>query len=101
MKKTYNEYLELIKSEKEILLAYLKAKFPLFNNSNIFYRDIQFGIRSFLEMKNYKVTYKQSEDLANEFAQMLVNDSVLERVNEQAWKVKKPEFAATAPGDPF
>lgn len=101
MKTSYNDYLELLKSDKETLLKFLKARFPLFHNSNFFFRDLQYGIKSYLEKKNYKVTYKQSEDLAKEMASLFEKESLFIMVNSQAWRINNPEFIAAAPGDPF
>lgn len=101
MKKNYKEYLELLTSDKSMLLNYLKARFPLFNNSNFFFRDLQYGIKSFLEMKDFKVTYKQAEDLAVAISTMLEKESIFIKINNETWKVNFPEFAAAAPGDPF
>lgn len=40
-----------LKNESQVFLNYLKAKFPIFHNSNLFYRDFQYGVKSFLEKK--------------------------------------------------
>jgi hypothetical protein len=47
-KKDFLNNLELLKQEEESLLGFLKAKYPMFHNSNFFYRDLQYGVRSFI-----------------------------------------------------
>ena len=94
-------YLELLKSENEKLLRFLKAKFPMFHNSNFFYRDLQYGIRSFMEVKDIKVTYDQAGVLANAVSNNLVDQGIFVKINNQSWKVNYPEFATTTPGDPL
>lgn len=101
MKNKYSKYVELIISEEKSLLNFLKAKFPVFNNSNFFFRDLQYGIRSFLEKKNIKISYQEAEFLATEFGKHLENQGLFERVNPQGWNVRIPEFVTIKPGDPF
>jgi hypothetical protein len=93
--------LELLKSENDKLLGFLKAKFPLFHNSNFFYRDLQYGIRSFLEKKEIKITYSQAGQLADSISNELVEKGILIKINNQSWKINYPEFATKQPGDPF
>ena len=101
MSKNNSQVLNTLKNNDEILLKFLKAKFPVFHNSNIFFRDFQYGIRSFLEKKDIIVTYKESENLANDIADHFTGKGIFQRVNNQGWKVNYPEFAAVEAGDPF
>ena len=64
MSDKFQSYLQLLKNNDSELLNYLKAKFPVFHNSNFFFRDFQYGIRSFLEKKEIKASYQLSEKLA-------------------------------------
>jgi hypothetical protein len=93
--------LQLLKSNETELLNYLRAKFPIFHNSNFFFRDFQYGIRSFLEKKEIKASYQMAEKLANEMANHFESQNIFIRVNRQGWKINLPEFATTEPGDPF
>jgi F0F1-type ATP synthase beta subunit len=45
----------------------MKEKYPFFNNSNLFLRDIQYGVKHFFEMKNIKLAYKRVEDIIKGF----------------------------------
>ncbi len=100
-KKDFEKTLELLKKEEESLLRFLKAKFPLFHNSNFFYRDFQYGILSFLEKKDITVTYKDADDLTKEMAEYFEKKGIFTKVNDIGWKVNYPEFATQEPGDPF
>ena len=93
--------LKLLKSNEVELLNYLKAKFPVFHNSNFFFRDFQYGIRSFLDKKDIKVSYQDAEKLAEEIAKHYETQNLFIKVNHQAWKINKSEFATAEPGDPF
>jgi hypothetical protein len=96
-----SQVLNTLKNNDEILLRFLKAKFPVFHNSNFFFRDLQYGVRSFLEKKDIIVTYKESENLANDIAEHFTGKGIFQRVNNQGWKVNYPEFATVEAGDPF
>jgi hypothetical protein len=99
--KKINKYLELLKSENEKLLKFLKAKFPMFHNSNFFFRDLQYGIRSFLEKKDIDVSYHQAGMLAAEVSNELVDKGIFVKINDQSWKLNYPEFTTKTPGDPL
>ncbi len=101
MSKNNTQNLNMLKNNDEILLKFLKAKFPVFHNSNFFFRDLQYGIRSFMEKKDIFITYKESEKLANDIAEHFASKGIFLRVNNQGWKVNYPEFAAVEAGDPF
>ena len=101
MAEKYQSNLELLKNNEMELLNYLRAKFPVFHNSNFFFRDFQYGIRSFLEKKEIKCSYELAEKLAIEMARHLEDENIFIKVNNQGWKVNYPEFATTEPGDPF
>ena len=93
--------LQLLKNNEMELLNYLKAKFPIFHNSNFFFRDFQYGIRSFLEKKEMKVSYQMAEKLAEEMAKHYEDKNLFVKVNHQGWKINIPDFVTAEPGDPF
>lgn len=97
----HQQNLELLKNNDEELLNYLKAKFPVFHNSNFFFRDFQYGIRSFLEKKEIKASYQMAEKLAKEMAKYYQEKNLFVKINDQTWKVNKTEFVTAEPGDPF
>ena len=101
MNKKTSKYLDLLNMNEEILLNFLRAKFPIFHNSNFFFRDLQYGIKNFLEKKDIFVSYKQADELAIEIAKHFENKQIFTKINEKAWTVKYPEFVTTEPGDPF
>ncbi|AFH49343.1 Hypothetical protein IALB_1635 [Ignavibacterium album JCM 16511] len=97
IQKLYNELV----SDIHILLEFLRAKFPVFHNSNFFFRDLQFGIKSFFEKKNIKLSYSESENLAKQIAEYLKEEGIFIETSSQSWKVNFPEFETSKPGDPF
>ena len=101
MKENTTEYLAILKNDNVVFLNYLKARFPLFHNSNFFFRDMQYGIKQFFEMKSLDITYADSEKLAVEFGAYLETKGILVRVNDQGWKLNYTDFVTAKPGDPL
>ena len=100
-KKDFSNNLELLKREKESLLGFLKAKYPMFHNSNFFYRDLQYGVRSFMEKKGIDITYAEAAELADAICIEFENKRIFIRMSKTGWKINYPEFATTEPGDPL
>ena len=101
MNKKLNKYFELLKNDETIFLNFLKAKFPVFHNSNFFYRDFQFGIRKFFEKKGIRLSYSEAEELANKLSHHFQNQGFFIPVNTGTWRLNYPEFVTKEPGDPF
>lgn len=100
-KKDFSNHLGLIRQEEESLLGFLKAKYPMFHNSNFFYRDLQYGIRSFMEKKGIDISYAEAADLADAISKDYESKGIFVRMNKTGWKINYPEFTTTEPGDPF
>ncbi len=90
-----------LKNENQIFLNYLKAKFPIFHNSNFFFRDFQYGLKSFLEKKGTTLTDNNLAGLAVQFSEYFETQGIFIRTSTQGWKVNYPEFVTAKPGDPF
>ncbi len=90
-----------IKSDMEVFINYLKAKYPFFHNSNFFFRDLQYGVRSFLEKKEIDITYKEAEAIANKIGEYLESTNAFIRVNSRGWRINMPGHVTAVPGDPF
>lgn len=82
------------------LINYLKSRYPLYHRSNVFYRDIQYGIRHFLENKKIKVSYTESELLANEIINLLEGENTLLRVGKMSWALNYPSFMTSTTQTP-
>ncbi len=95
------KYIDLIKSDDQLFLKYLKARYPFFHNSNFFFRDLQFGIQKYLEKKGIKITNAEAEVLARSIGKYLEEKQIFVRVNLSGWRLNYPDFVTTAPGDPL
>ncbi|HCY77379.1 MAG TPA: hypothetical protein DHV28_15790 [Ignavibacteriales bacterium] len=90
-----------LKNENQIFLSYLRAKFPVFHNSNLFSRDFQYGLKSFLEKKGIILNDPILIKLAKELSGFYETQGIFLRTSNQGWKLNYPEFVTTKPGDPF
>ncbi|MFO7446157.1 MAG: hypothetical protein R6W90_07300 [Ignavibacteriaceae bacterium] len=95
------KHIELLKTNHQVFLNYLKAKFPLFHNSNFFFRDFQYGLKRFLEKKDILVSYAEAEKIAVKLGEYFENEGIFVPVNKLGWKLNYPEFVTTQPGDPL
>ena len=51
--------LQELLDNKEIFFRYIAERFPVHTGSNVFLRDIQYGIKLFFENKKIKLKYSQ------------------------------------------
>jgi hypothetical protein len=88
MEKKFNTIL----SNQDALLAFLKSKFKLYHQSNIFFRDLHYGVWELLEQHGISLTYGKSEDLAREVIASLEEKKILRRLDGQTWLLNYPQF---------
>lgn len=101
MDKNISKYFDQLKNDQTIFLNFLKAKYPLFHNSNFFFRDFQYGIKRYFEKKGILLSYEKAEKIAKELSMYFESQGIFIRANDLGWKVNFPEFATQIPGDPF
>ena len=87
-----NEKIELITSNHIDFLNFLRTKFPLFHLSNVFFRDIHYGVRFYLENKGKKANYQEAEHIAKAVAEYLEQQKILRKLDHQTWVVNYPNF---------
>ena len=80
-------YVQDLVSNKVMFFTFMKEKYKVFENSNIFFRDIQYAIKSYFEKKEHKISYQQAEIIASEFIKSLENEGHLKKMSSNAWKV--------------
>jgi hypothetical protein len=81
----------VLENHKEVL-GFLKSRFPMYHQSNFFFRDVHYGILTFLEKKDMKVTYPAAEQIAREFVKKLEKEGIFVPVDHQTWAVNYPEY---------
>lgn len=84
--------MKLLKEQQNNVLLYLKSRYPLFHKSNVFYRDIQYGIKYYLENKDIKLTYSESEYIANKFIEYLITQNILKKISDNIYLLNYQDF---------
>ncbi|PJA98575.1 MAG: hypothetical protein CO128_06700 [Ignavibacteriales bacterium CG_4_9_14_3_um_filter_30_11] len=93
--------LESFKNDYIELLEFIKARYPLFHKSNFFIRDFQFGIQKYLEKKEIYISSLEANSIAKELGIFLEGKDIFQKINNRTWRINRPEFQASTPGDPF
>lgn len=82
-----NTEFDYLKENLDTFLNYMKEKYPLFNNSNIFLRDLQYGVKHFFELKDVKLSYGKVENITEQLIKYLENNGTLVNVFKNTWKL--------------
>jgi hypothetical protein len=83
--------------DKVIFLNFLKSIIPVFHKSNVFFRDIQYGVQKYLLLKGLKVSNEQAEVLAAILIKELVEENIFFPLNAMTWVVNYPPYTTGAP----
>lgn len=78
-------------ASKEIFINYMKEKYPVIHNSNIFLRDLQYAIRSFFEKKGSNLSYSETEKIALLFAELMEQSNDFKKIGNNTWKMNFSE----------
>lgn len=89
------KFLELIARNKKDFLQFLRSNFELYHLSNVFFRDIHYGVWRYLEEHHIHLRYDQAEEIAFETAVLFEKEKILKRLNERTWLLNYPEFRIT------
>jgi hypothetical protein len=79
-------------TEHTAVLKDLSNRFMVFHQSNIFFRDIQYGIQAMRREQGMKVSYVEAERLAREFVQRMEQEKIFVGIDRQTWTLRYPEF---------
>ena len=81
----------VLKNQGEVL-GFLKSRFPMYHLSNFFFRDLQYGIRMFLDERKMKVGYMDAETIARKFAEALEGAKIFKPIDHQSLVVNYPDY---------
>ncbi len=81
----------VLNNDKEVL-AFLKSQYPMYHLSNVFFRDVQYGIQKLFERRGEKIGYNDAEKIARSFAGKLEKDNIFKRIDGQSWVLHYPEY---------
>ncbi len=84
---------DMILSNQKEFLKYLKSKFVLIHLSNIFFRDLHFGVMAYLRDHGVRVKYSVGDLVTREVAAGMEQSGILKKIDHQSWLLLYPEFA--------
>jgi hypothetical protein len=85
------ELKDIIETPQQFL-SFLKNRTALFHQSNVFFRDFQYGIMAYGESKARKIRYDNAEALAKDIVAVLEREGILKLIKPGSWMVDYPEF---------
>ncbi len=82
------------------LLSYMREIHkPVFHNSNIFFRDLQFSIQEYFEDKQgITIGNEKAETIAKDVARSYEQTGIFKRVNPQGYILNYPELSTPKEG---
>lgn len=92
-----NNLLQEIIKEEEIFLNFMKAKYPVFHNSNVFKKDIEYSVKRFLELKGKNLRFTEIEKITNDLCLYFIEKGIFLPVNNITWKVNYLPFLTSNP----
>jgi hypothetical protein len=84
--------LEYVLNNQKEVLGFLKSQYPMYHLSNVFFRDVQYGILKMFEKRGEKVSYPAAEKIANEFVGKMEKEKVFNKIDQQSWVLNFPEY---------
>ncbi|MCI0706159.1 MAG: hypothetical protein L0Y80_01570 [Ignavibacteriae bacterium] len=99
------EHLTLFTTKQADFLKFLKLKYHLYHLSNVFFRDLHYGVMAFLELNKIKSKYLEAEELTKKVIDSLEEANILKKVDKLTWvlhyaEFKKPATKPTPPAKP-
>lgn len=86
------DQLKLFTERQKEFLEFLKTRYYLYHASNVFFRDLHYGVMTFLDLHHEKHTYSESEKLTERVIASLVEQGILLKVANQAYLLNYPAF---------
>ncbi len=81
-----NKFFEFLMNNSSVFQNYFKEKYPVFYNSNIFLRDLQYSIIAFCKDKHIPMSMSESEELAKMYAAYLESHQTITKLDNNTWK---------------
>lgn len=82
-------HLQHLVSNKETFFNFMKQNYPFMLHSNVFFRDLQYAINAYFEMKEAPINYSTAETIAKEFIDKLVEEGYFFPIDKKTWRVDK------------
>ncbi|MBI2618493.1 MAG: hypothetical protein HYW57_00245 [Ignavibacteriales bacterium] len=88
MDKTFS----LITQNQKDFLNFLRTKYALFHLSNVFFRDLHYGVMAYLDLKQIRYRYSEAEDLTRRLVESWQTQEILRKIDARAYMLNYPDF---------
>jgi hypothetical protein len=85
----------IISRDREFL-QFLRSRFHLYHASNVFFRDLHYGVMSYLEQQKLAQNYVTAEEITREVIAHFEKSGILKPLNERTWVLMLEEFRAVS-----
>lgn len=76
-----------LETNLSVFWSFMKEKYPVYKSSNVFFRDIQFGLKDFFTKRDQILDYAETEKLAQEVIVLLEQKGILKKLDNNTWTV--------------
>jgi hypothetical protein len=83
---------ELFVDKRGDFLGFLKTRYSLYHLSNLFFRDLHYGVMAFLEMNKLPHAYSKSEELTRRVIAEYEKAGLLARIDDRTWMLNYLPF---------
>ncbi len=88
--------LKILADNTKGLLLYLRSKYHFIHLSNVFFRDLQYGLTSYFESKGVKLGYGEAEEITKRYVEVLEGSDILKPIKNGSWMLNYPDFKKPA-----
>jgi hypothetical protein len=85
----------IIARDREFL-QFLRSRFHLYHASNVFFRDLHYGVMTYLEQQKLAQNYVVAEDITREVITHFERSGILKPLNDRTWVLILEEFRAVS-----
>ncbi|HEY6953017.1 MAG TPA: hypothetical protein VI758_11450 [Bacteroidota bacterium] len=78
-----------VERQKEFL-GFMKSRYSLFHESNVFFRDLHYAVMAFLTVNKLPMGYVPAEDLTKRIISAYEDTKVFLRIDERTWMLNYP-----------
>ena len=86
------QYQTVVEQDIPQFLEYLKGRYKVFHLSNIFFRDMHYGIWGYLEHHGMRLRYHEAEEAAREVIGLLEKKGILKPLDSRTWVLMYTKF---------
>jgi hypothetical protein len=80
-----NDPVEMFVDKQKEFLSFLKTRFNVFHESNVFFRDLHYGVMAFLQINALPSRYSSSEELTKQVVAAYEEMNILVRIDDRSW----------------